>query len=415
MLECRADFPILHRNVRGKPLVYLDNAATSQKPRCVIDAIVRFYEQDCANVHRGAHALGDAATAVYQQARERTARFINAKSADEIVFVRGATEGLNLIAQTVGSARVRAGDEVVVSAMEHHANLVPWQVLCRRQGAHLRIAPMTDDGTLDLEQLRALIGPRTRVVSLVHVSHVLGTVNPLATVAKWAHAQGAVLAVDGAQALPHIPVDVQQLGCDFYTFSGHKMYGPMGIGVVYGREELLESLPPYQTGGGMIAHVEAQNSTYAPVPQRFEAGTPNVADAVGLHAAMDYLDDLGRDHVAKHGQELLKSARKMLAEMEGFAEVGTARDKMSILAFTLEGVHPHDIASILDMQGVAIRSGHLCAQPLMQRLGVPSVARASFGCYNTAQDVAAFASALRHVRKVFPCKTKSRNSIKNLS
>ncbi|MEM7496011.1 MAG: cysteine desulfurase [Myxococcota bacterium] len=415
MLECRADFPILHRSVHGKPLVYLDNAATSQKPRCVIDAISRFYEQDCANVHRGAHALGDAATAAYQQARERTARFIHARGADEIVFVRGATEGINLIAQTVGAARVRSGDEVVVSAMEHHANLVPWQVLCRQQGARLRIAPITDSGELDLERLRCLIGPRTRIVSLAHVSHVLGTVNPIATVAGWARAHGARVVVDGAQAVPHIPVDVQQLGCDFYAFSGHKMYGPMGIGVVHGHRELLQELPPYQTGGGMIAHVDTDRSTYASVPLRFEAGTPNVAGAVGLHAAMDYLDRLGRDRVAEHGRELLARARRELTEIDGLVKIGTARDKTGIVAFTLDGVHPHDVASILDLHGVAIRSGHLCAQPLMRRLGVAAVARASFGCYNTQQDVAAFVAALRQARRVFPCKTKSRVSIKNSS
>lgn len=414
-LECRADFPILCRSVHGKPLVYLDNAATSQKPRCVIEAISRFYEQDCANVHRGAHALGDAATAAYQRARERAARFINARGADEIIFVRGTTEGLNLIAQTVGAARVRAGDEVVVSAMEHHANLVPWQVLCQKQGARLRIAPMTQSGELDLERLQALIGPRTRIVSLVHVSHVLGTVNPIAAVAKQARARGAVVVVDGAQAVPHMPVDVQQLGCDFYTFSGHKLYGPMGIGVVYGRSELLQELPPYQTGGGMIANVAWSHSAYAPPPQRFEAGTPNVADAVGLHAAMDYVNGLGWDRVAEHGRQLLTQARRELAEIEGFREIGTAPNKTGIISFTLDGVHPHDIASILDLHGVAVRSGHLCAQPLMHDLGLAGVARASFGCYNTQQDVAALAAALRHVRRVFPCKTKSRAFIKSSS
>ena len=402
MLSCRDDFPILQRLVHGRPLVYLDSAATAQKPRCVVAALSGFYEQQCGSVHRATHALSEEATQLYEQARGRCAAFVGAACADEIVFVRGATEGMNLLAHGL-APRLQAGDEVVVSVMEHHSGFLPWQRVCAQRGARLRVASMSDAGVLDLQALRGLIGPRTRVVSLVHVSHVLGTVNPVQQIGVWAHEQGAVMVVDGAQAVSRLPVNVQQLGCDAYLFSGHKMYGPMGIGVLYARGQLLQTLPAYQLGGGMVHTVGQQQSQWLPSPLCFEAGTPNVADAVALSAAMDYIDALDRQAIAQHDKQLLQQLRQALAEVPNVQLLGSGEHAMGVVSFAMQGVHPHDVACLLDQQGVAVRAGHLCAQPLMQRLGLPAVTRASVGCYNTYDDVVALVEGLHAVRKVFAC------------
>ena len=394
-------FPILGEKVYGKPLVYLDNAATSQKPQAVIDALARFYTKDNANVHRGVHYLAERATAEYEGARAKVQRFLNAEHASEIVFVRGTTEAINLVAQTYGKAHVGAGDEVLITAMEHHSNIVPWQMLCDEKGARLRVAPINDAGELLLDEFERLIGPKTRLVAVTHVSNVLGTLNPIRRIVEMAHARGARVLVDGAQAAPHLEVDVQALGCDFYALSGHKMYGPTGIGVLYGRRDLLEEMPPYQGGGDMILSVSFEKTVYNKPPQKFEAGTPNMADAVGLGAAIDFLAGLDRDALAAHEQEVLAYGIRALREIPGLRLIGTARAKASVLSFMLDGIHPHDIATILDREGIAIRAGHHCAQPLMKRLGVAATARASLACYSTRHDIDALVAGLRKVQEVF--------------
>lgn len=397
----RDDFPILSRKVHGKPLVYLDNAATTQKPRAVIAAIRRYYYTSNANVHRGVHALSDRATQAYEEARGRVARFLNAREDREIVFVRGATEAINLVAQTYGLLRLREGDEVLVTAMEHHANIVPWQMACDRAGAHLKVAPIEASGELDLAAYERMLSPRTRLAAVTHVSNALGTVNPVREMIGMAHARGVPILVDGAQAVPHIPVDVQALGCDFYVFSGHKLYGPTGIGALYGKAEHLEAMPPYQGGGDMILRVTFEKTTYNAIPWKFEAGTPNVGGAVGLRAAIDYLDAIGLAAVSAHEGELLAYATEEVGKIPGVRVVGTAREKTGILSFVVEGVHPHDIGTILDHEGVAIRAGHHCAMPLMDRLGLPGTARASFGLYNTPAEVDLLAAGIRKAREVF--------------
>jgi len=397
----RDDFPILSRKVHGKPLVYLDNAATTQKPRAVIAAIRRYYCTSNANVHRGVHALSDRATQAYEEARGRVARFLNAREDREIVFVRGATEAINLVAQTYGLLRLREGDEVLVTAMEHHANIVPWQMACDRAGAHLKVAPIEASGELDLAAYERMLSPRTRLAAVTHVSNALGTVNPVREMIGMAHARGVPILVDGAQAVPHIPVDVQALGCDFYVFSGHKLYGPTGIGALYGKAEHLEAMPPYQGGGDMILRVTFEKTTYNAIPWKFEAGTPNVGGAVGLRAAIDYLDAIGLAAVSAHEGELLAYATEEVGKIPGVRVVGTAREKTGILSFVVEGVHPHDIGTILDHEGVAIRAGHHCAMPLMDRLGLPGTARASFGLYNTPAEVDLLAAGIRKAREVF--------------
>jgi len=397
----RADFPILATTVHGHPLVYLDSAASSQRPLQVLRAVEEYETHSHANVHRGVHALSQAATAAYEGARERVRRFINARSTREIIFVRGTTEGINLVAQAYARPRFKAGDEILITALEHHANIVPWQMVCEASGCRLRVAPINRRGELELEEFLKLLGPRTRLVAVAHVSNALGTVLPLKRIIEAAHAHGAVVLVDGAQAVPHAHVDVRALGADFYTFSSHKLYGPTGIGVLYGREELLASMPPWQGGGDMILTVSFEKTTYNELPWKFEAGTPNMSGAVGLAAAMDYVESLGLTAIAEHEQHLLGLATAELARLPDIEIIGTAAHKASVLSFTMKGVHPHDLGTILDAEGVAVRTGHHCAMPVMTFFGLPATARASFGCYNTEHDVASLVAALRKAREVF--------------
>ena len=397
----RADFPILRQHVRGKPLVYLDNAATSQKPQAVIDAVTRFYTAENANIHRGVHFLSERATEAYDQVREKLARFVNAASSREIIFTKGTTEGINLVAQSYGRSHLTPGDDIVITAMEHHSNIVPWQLLCEQTGAVLRAAPFNDDGELDVAAFEQLLGDRTRLVAVVHVSNALGTINPIKRLVALAHARGIPVLVDGAQAVPHLTVDVQDLDCDFFVFSSHKLFGPTGVGVLYGREVLLERMPPYQGGGDMIATVTLQRSTWAPLPAKFEAGTPMIAQVIGLGAALDYVAGVGLEKIAGWEQELLSYATARISAIEGVRLIGTAREKAGVLGFVMEGIHPHDIGTILDDEGIAIRAGHHCAQPVMLRFGVPATARASFAFYNTMAEVDALEGALLTVRKMF--------------
>jgi cysteine desulfurase/selenocysteine lyase len=397
----RADFPILRELVRGRRLVYLDNAATTQKPQAVIDSLARVYGQENANIHRGVHFLSELATAAFEDARRAVQRLLNAPDPREIVFVRGTTEAINLVAHSFGRQQVGAGDEIVLSEMEHHSNIVPWQMLCEERGARLRVIPVSDRGELDLDAFERRLGPRTKLVSVVHVSNALGTVNPVRRIVELAHGAGVPVLVDGAQAVAHMPVDVQAIGCDFYAFSGHKVFGPTGIGVLYGRQALLEAMPPYQGGGDMIRSVTFERTTYNDVPHKFEAGTPNIAGAIGLRAAIDYLRriDLAAMGAYEHG--LLEYATEALTCVKGLRVVGTAAEKSGVISFVLDEVHPHDIGTILDQEGVAIRTGHHCCQPLMHRFGVPATARASFALYNTYAEVDALVGALRKVHEVF--------------
>jgi len=399
--KIRAHFPILAERIHGKPLVYLDNAATSQKPRAVIDAIVRYYERDNANVHRGVHTLSVRATEAHDEARETVRRFIQAADANEIIFVRGATEAINLVAQTYGRQNVGSGDEVLITAMEHHSNIVPWQILCEEKGARLVVAPINDAGELDLDAFERLLSPRTRMVAVAHVSNALGTVNPLRKMIHMVHAHDIPVLVDGAQAVPHLPLDVQALGCDFYAFSGHKVYGPTGIGVLYGKEEILAEMPPYQGGGDMISSVTFEKTTYNVVPYKFEAGTPDIAGAVGLGAALTYINDIGMERVAAHEHDLLTYASDAVGSIPGVRLVGTARERAGVLSFVLEGVHPHDLGTVLDREGVAIRTGHHCAQPVMDRFGIDATARASFAVYNTREEIDALVDGILKAREVF--------------
>jgi len=397
----RAEFPALAQMVHGKRLAYLDNAATTQKPRHVIEAVTRYYERDNANVHRGVHLLSERATSAYEQARDKVRRFINAAEPREIVFVRGATEGVNLVAQTWGRRSLRPGDEVLISTMEHHSNIVPWQMVCQATGAVLRVIPMDDRGELLMDEYSRLLNERTRLVSVVHVSNALGTVNPVKEIVSRAHERGVPVLLDGAQAVSHLKVDVRDLGCDFYVLSGHKMFGPTGIGALYGRASLLDEMPPYQGGGDMIRSVSFEGTTYNSLPYKFEAGTPNIAGAIGLGAAIDYLTGPGLAGAAAHERTLLEHATERLSAMPGLRIVGTARQKAGVLSFVVDGVHPHDIGTILDTEGVAIRAGHHCCQPLMQRLGLEATARASLAFYNTTDDIDALVAALARVREVF--------------
>ena len=397
----RLDFPILRTKVHGHPLVYLDNAATSQKPQTVIDALVRYYEGENANIHRGVHYLSELATAEFEKARETVRAFVSAARASEIVFTRGTTEAINLVAQTYGRVHVGAGDEVLITAMEHHSNIVPWQLLCEEKGAKLRVAPINDAGELLLEEFEKLLGPRTKVVAVAHVSNALGTINPLKRMIAMAHAHGVPVVVDGAQAAPHIAVDVQELDCDFYAFSGHKMYGPTGIGVLYGKHALLEAMPPYQGGGDMISSVTFEKTTYNKLPHKFEAGTPDMAGVAGLKAAIEYMNGIGIARIAAHEHGLLEYATEVVGAIEGVRLIGTAREKASVLSFVLDEVHPHDIGTILDQQGIAVRTGHHCAQPVMERFSIPATVRASFAVYNTRAEVDALARGIRKVREVF--------------
>jgi cysteine desulfurase/selenocysteine lyase len=397
----RQDFPILNQKIHGKPLVYLDNAATTQKPQAVIDAMVRSYAEDNANIHRGVHLLSERATRAYEEARVKVQTFLNAPDAREVIFVRGTTEAINLVAQTFGRVNIGKGDEVIVTEMEHHSNIVPWQLICEEKGAQLKVIPITDSGELRIDLLDSLLTDRTKIVAVVHVSNSLGTINPIATIVEKAHARGIPVLVDGAQAVAHMPVDVQALGCDFYAMSGHKLFGPTGIGVLWGRLPLLEKMPPYQGGGDMISAVSFKKTTYNVVPNKFEAGTPNIAGSVGLGAAIDYLKAIDIAAMQAYEDELLAYGTKALSAVPGIRLIGTASKKASILSFVMEDVHPHDIGTILDQEGVAIRTGHHCTQPLMERLCVPATARASLALYNTKEEIDALVGALARVREIF--------------
>jgi cysteine desulfurase/selenocysteine lyase len=397
----RRDFPILATTVNGHPLVYLDSAASSQRPLPVLRAVEEYETHSHANVHRGVHALSQAATAAYEGARERVRRFINAASPKEIIFVRGTTEGINLVAQAYARPRLRPGDEILITALEHHANIVPWQMVCEQSGCTLKVAPINRRGEVEAEEFLRLLNPRTRLVAFAHVSNALGTVLPVRRFVEAAHAVGAVVLIDGAQAVPHTHVDVRSLGADFYVFSGHKLYGPTGIGVLYGREELLATMPPWQGGGDMILTVSFEKTTYNELPYKFEAGTPNISGAVGLAAAMDYVESLGIDSIAAHERHLLQLATAELGRLPDIELIGTAAHKASVLSFTMKGVHPHDLGTILDAEGVAVRTGHHCAMPVMTFFNLPATARASFGCYNTEGDVARLVAALKRAREVF--------------
>jgi len=397
----REDFPILKERVYGKPLVYLDNAATSQKPTAVIDAVTRYYLAENSNVHRGIHFLSERATQAFEDTRAKVARFLNASDPREIIFVRGATEGINLIAQSFGRTRLKPGDEIIISAMEHHSNIVPWQVLCEEAGAALRVIPIDDDGELLVDEYGKLLNAKTRLVSLVHVSNALGTINPVKRVVEMAHSQGVPVVIDGAQAAPHMPIDVQELDCDFYVFSSHKLFGPTGVGVVYGKAHLLEAMPPYQSGGDMILSVTFEKTLYNVIPFKFEAGTPHIEGVIGLGAAIDYVAGIGLDRIGAHEAELLAHATQAVAAIPGIRIIGTAKEKASILSFVLDGVHAHDIGTVLDQEGIAIRTGHHCAQPVLQRFGVPATARASLAFYNTKEEIDALVRALHKVTKLF--------------
>ncbi|MGO1080112.1 SufS family cysteine desulfurase [Inquilinus sp. CA228] len=397
----RADFPILSRTVYGKPLVYLDNAASAQKPRSVIDAESRVYEEEYANVHRGLHYLSGAATDAFEATREAVKRFINAASIKEIIYTRGTTEAINLVAQSYGRAFLKEGDEIIVSVLEHHSNIVPWQLLAQEKGLVLKVAPIDDDGNFLLDEFETLLSPRTKLVSITYMSNALGTIVPVKAVIERAHAVGAKVLLDAAQAITHMPIDVQALGCDFLAFSGHKLYGPTGVGILYGREELLEAMPPWQGGGEMIRTVSFSGTTFAELPAKFEAGTPAIAQTIALKAAIDYVTALGLDTIAAHERDLLDYGVERLSQIPGLTIVGRARERASIISFAMDFAHPHDIGTVIDQAGVAVRAGHHCAQPLMERLGLPATARASFALYNTKAEIDVMAEALGKVVKLF--------------
>ncbi|HSE30328.1 MAG TPA: cysteine desulfurase [Pyrinomonadaceae bacterium] len=397
----RADFPVLHQTVNGKPLIYLDNAASSQVPQVVIDRGSIYLEHEHSNIHRGVHYLSQRATTAYEGAREKVKRFINARESRECIFVRGATEGINLVMHGYGRKFIERDDEIIISAMEHHANIVPWQMLCEEKGALLRVIPMNDAGELLLDEYDGLLNERTKFVAITHVSNALGTINPVKEMIAQAHKYGVPVLIDGAQSAPHMPVDVQDLDCDFYTFSGHKMYAPTGSGIVYGKAELLEKMNPFQGGGDMIKSVTFEKTTYAELPNKMEAGTPAIASQIGLGAAIDYLNSIGREQAAKHEAELLRYATERISAIEGVRIIGTARKKASVLSFVIDGIHPHDIGTILDQEGIAVRAGHHCAQPVMQRFKVPATARASFAFYNTKEEIDVLAKTIERVIEIF--------------
>jgi cysteine desulfurase/selenocysteine lyase len=399
--KIREDFPVLKQRIHGKPLVYLDSAATAQKPFAVIDAIRKFHEVDCANIHRGVHELSQRSTAAYEETRIKAKRFLNARAKNELIFVRGTTEGINLVASSWGRKNVKAGDEIVISTLEHHSNIVPWQMLCEEKGARLRIIPVDDRGELLLEEYEKLLGPRTRMVAVGHVSNALGTINPVRQIVEMAHRAGALALIDGAQAAPHLKIDVQALDADFYAFSGHKVIGPTGIGILYGKARLLNAMPPYQGGGDMIKSVTFEKTVYADLPYKFEAGTPNIAGGIGLGAAFDYVTRLGLDNIAAYEHELLVYGTEALSRIPGLRIIGTAREKAAVLSFVIDGIHPHDIGTVLDRQGIAVRTGHHCAQPVMDRFGVPATTRASLAFYNTFAEIDALVAGLAKVKEIF--------------
>jgi cysteine desulfurase / selenocysteine lyase len=397
----RDEFPILRQSIRGKPLVYLDNAATTQKPRAVIDAIRRYYAMENANIHRGVHYLSELATREYEDARGKVQQFLNAAESSEIIFVRGTTEGVNLVAQSYGRAHLKAGDEVLITEMEHHSNIVPWQMICDEAGAKLRVVPITDAGELLLDEYEKRLTSRTKLVSVVHVSNVLGTINPVKEIIALAHQQGATVLVDGAQAVPHLQIDVRFLDCDFYVFSGHKLFGPTGVGILYGKRALLQAMPPYQGGGDMISSVTFEKTAYNVLPYKFEAGTPHIAGGVGLGAAIDYVNEVGLEAIAAYERALLSYATERLAVIKELKIIGTAKEKVGVVSFVLDGVHAHDIGTILDQEGIAIRTGHHCCMPLMRRFGVPATARASLAFYNTKDEIDCLARSIPEVLSVF--------------
>ncbi len=399
--KIREDFPALRVTVHSKPLVYLDNAATTQKPQAVIDAVTRYYAEENSNVHRGVHFLSQVATQAYDGGRTRVRRFLNAAHDHEIVFTRGTTEGINLVAQSYGRKHLRAGDEVIISGMEHHSNIVPWQMICDEKRAKLKVVPITDAGELRLDEYERMLTDRTKLVAVAHVSNALGTVNPVREIIALAHRRGAPVLVDGAQSSPHMPVDVQELDCDFYAFSGHKLFGPTGIGALYGKAELLEAMPPYQGGGDMISAVTFEKTIYNTLPYKFEAGTPHIAGVIGLAAAIEYVERIGRKQIAAYEADLLAYGTELLSAIPGLHLIGTAKDKAGVLSFTVDGIHAHDVGTILDMEGVAVRAGHHCAMPVMKRFGVPATARASVAFYNTRADMDALAKAIHKAIEVF--------------
>ena len=397
----RKDFPILERGINGVPLAYLDNAASAQKPRQVIDAVADYYRRHHANVHRGVHTLSQEATSAYEEAREKIRRHINAVSLSEVIFVRGTTEAINLVAQSFARPRLSAGDEILISWLEHHSNIVPWQLVCQQTGAVLRVAPMNDQGEIRMDEFERLLSDRTRVISVGHVSNALGTVNPLSRIIELAHRQDVPVVIDGAQALPHMSVDVAGLDCDFYAFSGHKMFGPTGIGILYGKETLLDAMPPYQGGGEMILKVSFEGTEYNQLPFKFEAGTPNIAGAVGLGATIDYLNNVGMDAIGAYEHGLLEHATEVISDVPGVRLIGTAAEKTAVVSFIMEGIHAHDVGTIVDSRGIAVRTGHHCAMPVMDYFGVPATARASMAFYNTPEEIDRLAEALRYARTFF--------------
>ena len=397
----REDFPLLKQTVNGKALVYLDNAATSQKPQSVIDALVRYYTTVNSNVHRGVHTLSQLATDDYEAARSKASKFINAAEDHELIYVRGTTEGINLVAQTFGRQNIGQGDEIIISCLEHHSNIVPWQILCEEKGAQLKIVPINDSGELLIDEYEKLLSPRAKLVSIVHQSNALGTINPMEAIIEMAHSRGVPVLVDGAQSVPHMAIDVQQMGCDFFVFSAHKLFGPTGIGILYGKSEYLNAMPPYQAGGEMIRSVSFEKTTYNVLPHKFEAGTPNIAGAIGMGAAIDYLNDLGMEKINSYEKELLDYGTDCLSRIDRLQIIGTAKDKGGILSFVLGDIHPHDIGTILDTEGIAIRTGHHCAQPVMQRFGIPATARASLAFYNTKAEIDSLVEGIDRVLEVF--------------
>jgi cysteine desulfurase/selenocysteine lyase len=399
--KIREDFPVLKQTIHGKPLVYLDSAATAQKPYAVIDAVRRFHEVDCANIHRGVHELSQRSTVSYEKTRATAKRHLNAASVDELIFVRGTTEAINLVASAWGRKNVKAGDEIIITALEHHSNIVPWQMLCEQTGALLRFIPIDDRGDVILEDYAKLLNGRTRMVAVSHVSNALGTINPVRQIVDMAHREGALALIDGAQAVPHMNVDVRALDADFYAFSGHKLFGPTGIGMLYGKATLLEAMPPYQGGGDMIRTVTLEKTTYNDLPYKFEAGTPNIAGGIGLGAAFEYVSALGLDVIAAYEHELLRYGTGLLEQIPGLRIIGSAREKASVLSFVMDGIHPHDIGTVLDRRGIAVRTGHHCAQPVMDRFGIPATTRASLAFYNTPEELDALAAGLRNVQEMF--------------
>jgi len=399
--KIREDFPILKQKVNGKPLVYLDNAATSQKPKAVLDALRHYYTEDNANVHRGVHELSQRATKAYEDARVKVQHFLNARDAHEIIFVRGTTEAINLVAMTYGRKNVGAGDEIVITAMEHHSNIVPWQILCEEKNAVLRVAPIDDRGELLLDEFERLLNPRTKIVAVAHVSNALGTINPVRRIVELAHRANVSVLIDGAQAAPHVKIDVQTLDCDFYTLSGHKLFGPTGSGALYGKAVLLETMPPFQGGGDMISSVTFEKTLYNVIPYKFEAGTPNIAGVIGLGAGIDYVNRVGLENIGRYEHELLAYATEGLSKIPGLRIIGTAQEKAAVLSFVLEGIHPHDAGTILDQDGIAVRTGHHCAQPVMHRFGIPATTRASLAFYNTKEEVDALVAGIEKVKEIF--------------